>query len=408
MFSLEVFEQVPKRKPRILILSQFYAPEPCAAAHRMESLARALAGAGMDVTVLAPMPSFPSGSIDAAYRGKPFLREHRDGVEIVRLLHIATARRYGRYLAWLSFALLSTVYGVLFAKRPDIVLMTSPPITLAFPAMAVRVLRGARLVVDVRDVFPDLPIQMGVWKEEGFMARLIGALVERLYALASLIVPVTPSAAERVRRRAGSTEIFLAPNGWDRVSPRPGVIRRRNGEFVATFTGNFGVANGLDLLLDAAKLLKDDNVRIALIGGGADYQHITGRIEREAIDNVDVYGVRSRAEAMGALAESDAAVSVLREGITECIPTKLFDAFMVERPVVLCAAGEARRVVSEAVGGVCSEPGNPHSLADAVRRLAGDRELARALGHAGRRYAAAFDRDAILAGLAARIAALLN
>ncbi len=397
-----------ERKPRVLVLSQFFSPEPCAAAHRMESLARALVAAGMDVTVLAPMPSFPSGRVDAAYRGKVFLRERRDGIEIVRLLHVATARRYGRYLAWLSFAFLATLYGVLFAKRYDVVLMTSPPITLAFPAMAVRLLRGARLVVDVRDVFPDLPIQMGVWKEEGLMARLVGGLVKKLYALASLVVPVTPSAAERVRRRAGATEVFLAPNGWDRVEPRSGVIKRRNGEFVATFTGNFGVANGLDLLLDAAKLLKDDNVRIALIGGGADYHHVTARIDREAIDNVDVYGVRSRAEAMGALAESDAAVSVLREGITECIPTKLFDAFMVERPVVLSAAGEARRVVSEAVGGLCSAPGDPHSLADAVRRLTGDRDLARALGRAGRRYAAAFDRDAILAGLASRISALLE
>ncbi|HEY9085685.1 MAG TPA: glycosyltransferase family 4 protein [Candidatus Tyrphobacter sp.] len=396
------------RKPRALIITQFFAPEPCAAAHRMEAMTKALHDRGLDVTVLAPMPSFPSGRIDAAYRGKFFLREDRDGAEVIRLLHIATARRYGRYLAWLSFAALATVYAVLFAKKADVVIMTSPPITLAFPAIAVRLLRGSRLVVDVRDVFPDLPIQMGEWSENGLMARLVGGLVNRLYALASLITPVTPNAVERVRTRAGDTEVLLAPNGWDRVEAHKGVIKRRNGEFVATFTGNFGLANGLDLLLDAAKLVARDEIRIALIGGGADCSHVVARIQNERIDNVDYYGVRSRAEAMGALAESDAAVSVLREGITECIPTKLFDAFAVERPVVLCASGEARRVVSEAAGGLCSAPGDPESLADALRRLAGDRNLANALGVSGRRYAAAFDREVIMAVLAERIARILE
>lgn len=395
-------------KARVLIVTQFFAPEPCAAAHRMEALTRALRSHDMDVTVVAPMPSFPSGRVDPEYRGKLFAREMIDGTEIVRLLHIATARRYGRYLAWLSFAFLSTIYTVLFAKRADVVIMTSPPITLAIPAIAVRLLRKSHLVVDVRDVFPDLPIQMGVWPENGLMARFIGTLVDYLYSLASLIVPVTPNAVERVRRRAGKTEVVIAPNGWDHVAAEPGVIKRRNGEFVATFTGNFGVANGLDLLLDTAKLLAGDNIRIALIGGGADHNHVVARIADERIENVDMYGVLPRAQAMGALAESDAAVSVLRDGITECIPTKLFDAFILGCPVVLCASGEARRVVAEAVGGVCSAPGDPESLADALRRLAGDRVLARALGESGRRYAHAFDRDAIMANLAARIAKLVE
>lgn len=391
------------RAPRALVLTQFFAPEPCAAAHRMEALVRALRDRGMAVTVVAPMPSFPSGRIDPAYRGKLFVREELHGARIVRLLHVATAKRYGRYVAWLSFAFLATLYALFIADVPDVVVMTSPPITLAFPALAVRLLRGARLVVDVRDVFPDLPIQMGLWSERGSMARAVGALVNRLYALAAFVSPVTPNAVERVRRRAGSTEVYLAPNGWDNVPAEPGVIKRRNGEFVATFTGNMGLANGLDLLLDAAKLVANDDIRIALVGAGADYEHVTERIAAERIQNVDLYGVLPRAKALGALAESDAAISVLREGINECIPTKLFDAFAVGCPVVLCASGEARRVVSEAAGGICSAPGDAESLAEALRRLACDRELARAFGKAGRKYAADFERAKIMAGLAAKI-----
>jgi colanic acid biosynthesis glycosyl transferase WcaI len=390
---------------RALIVTQYFHPEPCAAAHRMEALARALRDSGMDVTVIAPMPSFPSGQIDAAYRGKRLTREDFHGIEVVRLRHVATARRYSRYLAWLSFAGLASIYGVFRAARADVVIMSSPPITLAIPAMAVRLLRGSRLVVDVRDVFPDLPIQMGVWKERGLMARVIGALARRLYALASLVVAVTPTALAQVRRRAGNAPVVLSPNGCDRVRPRSGTIKRRNGEFVATFTGNMGVANGMDLLLDTAKLVQDEEIRIALIGGGADYEHVAGRIQAERIPNVDYYGVVPRDAAVGALAESDAALVILREGIAESVPTKLFDAFSVACPVVLSASGEARRVLTETVGGVCSAPGDAESLADALRRLAEDRELARALGDSGKQHARRYDRDRIMSALAARIAA---
>jgi glycosyltransferase involved in cell wall biosynthesis len=372
----------------------------------MEALARALSERGIDVTVLAPMPSFPSGRIDEGYRGKYFVRETWEDVEVVRLRHIATARRFGRYFAWLSFAFLATVYAAVFARRPDVVIMSSPPITLGLPAMAVRLLRGARLVVDVRDVFPDLPIQMGVWRKSGFTARAVGALADTLYRLASLIVVVTPTAFTQVRAKSGETPVVLAPNGLDRVEARAGVIQRRNGEFVATFAGNMGIANGMDLLLDAAKLLRDEEIRIALVGGGADYEHVAARVAREGIGNVDLYGVVSRHHAVGALAESDAAIVILREGVRESVPTKLFDAFGVRCPVVLSAGGEARRVVTEAVGGVCSAPGDAESLADALRLLAADRDLARALGEAGSRYATGYDRERIVGDLAERVASL--
>ncbi len=395
-----------KRHRRALVITQYYFPEPCAAAHRMESLARSLRNQGMDVMVLAPLPSFPSGQIDAAYRGKFLVREMRGGIEVVRLRHVPGASSHGRYLAWLSFAALATLYALFGAKRCDVVVASSSPITVAIPAIALRLLRGARMVADIRDVFPDLPIQMGLWRENGCVARGVATLARWWYRLSSLVVAVTPTALEQVRSRAGTTPVVLAANGCDRVEARGGVIKRRNGEFVATFTGNMGLANGMDLLLDAAKLVRDDEIRIALIGGGADYEHVVARVNAEGIDNIDLYGVMPREQAVGALAESDAAVVVLREGIGESIPTKLFDAFAVECPVVLSAAGEARRVVRESVAGVCSAPGDAESLADALRRLAADRPLARAFGRAGARYASAFDREGIMGDLAARIACI--
>jgi len=288
--------------------------------------------------------------------------------------------------------------------------MSSPPITLAFPALVGRLFRRAKLVVDVRDVFPDLPVQMGLWREHGFFATFIGALAKWLYQLAELVVAVTPTALERIRTREPHAHAILAPNAADRVEPAAGIVQRKNHttkksrEFIATFAGNMGLANGMDLLLDAAKLVASQHIRIILIGGGADLQHVQNRVTKEAITNVELLGVLPRPQAVGALQESDASIVILREGIHESIPTKIFDAFAVSCPVVLSANGEARRIVEESQGGICVTPGNAQSLADALIELRNSPDHAHRLGANGRTFLdARYDREQIMSELAGKI-----
>lgn len=387
------------KNSRILIVTQFYAPEPCAAAHRVEAFARALARRGNAVRVLCPLPSFPSGTIDARYAGK-WVSQERDGaIEIIRVRHIASAGRGGRLLAWASFAVLASCY-VLFAPAFDIIGMSTPPISVGIPAWIGAVARRARLIVDVRDVFPDLPIQMGLWREKGLMARAVGAFARALYRRASVVSVVTQTALERVRRREPSAPIVLAPNAGDPVAPQaPGALQ--GGRFVAAFTGNMGLANGLDVLLDAAKRVAGEGIVVRLVGGGADLSRVRARIRNESIHNVQLLGVLPREQAVGVLAESDACIVILRKGIEESVPTKLFDAFAVGCPVILSAAGEARRVVESSGGGICCAAGDALALADGLRALADNPALRERLAVAGRAFARQWgDRTRVMDALA--------
>ena len=401
--------EAPAQPMNIVIITQYYAPEPCAAAHRVQALAHALAARGDRVKVIAPHPNFPTGTIHQRYRNHAIIDEQDGPVRVTRLRHIATAQRFARFLAWSSFAILSAFYVTFFTRRLDCVIISSPPITLALPALAARFIHRAKLVVDVRDVFPDLPVQMRAWAERGFFATTIGALAKFLYRTAALVVVVTPTALERVRAREPRANILLAPNGADRITPAIGIIQRKNStktapEFIATFAGNMGLANGLDTLLDAAKLVASQNIRIVLIGGGADLDHVQHRITEESITNVELRGVLSREQAVGALQESDASIVILREGIEESIPTKIFDAFSVACPVVLSAGGEAQRIVEEARGGICAPPGNPHALADALIELQKSPNRARTLGLNGQKFVhERYDRERIMSELSARI-----
>ncbi|MBV9277936.1 MAG: glycosyltransferase family 4 protein [Candidatus Eremiobacteraeota bacterium] len=394
---------------RIVIISQFYRPEPCAAAHRVAALARALSRQGNDVTVLTTMPSFPSGRIDRRYRGRLFGEEYDGAIKVHRVWAFAapTLLAYQRVLNWVSAAFGMLLYFMIYRNQIDIVVVSSPPITLAVPALFAAWSRSCKLVADIRDLFPDIGVQMGRWRRNSVAVRLLGALANRLYARSSLIVAVTPAGREElIARNVDPKKITLAMNGADpiRVASQR-IFPARNGTFVVAYVGNMGNATGLDALLDAARLLRAKRrFEFILVGGGAQERRLRKRALSESIDNVTFFGVLPRERATRVLADSDLCVVPLAGGIRDSLPTKIFDALSVGCPVIVAAEGEARRFIERSRGGVCVPPDDGAMLAATIERLAEDPAALREYGRRGREFLQAqYDRDAIMNELAARI-----
>lgn len=396
---------------RIAIISQFYPPEPCAAANRIAAMARAFAAAGNRVRVYTALPSFPDGIVAEGYRGRGTVRERDGDVEVLRVP--AWARGPGspgnRVLNWLSVALGIAVRIVAERERFDLVVVSSPPITLALPALAGAFAHVAPLVVDVRDVFPDVAVKMGAWKPDAPITRIVGAVADALYRRASLVTCVTESAREEiVARGVPAARVLLAPNGFDPVEPA--------GEPAATplagvrdvvYVGNMGLATGLDVVLDAAARMRDDAVRFVLIGGGADAPRLRARATGEGLRNVVFTGPLPRERALAALAGATLTVVPLVATIADSLPTKLFDAMLVGTPIVLSAAGEARRLVERSETGIAATPGDPDALVAAIRLLLDDDALRARLAANGPDFVREnYDRAAVMAGLAARVPAI--
>ena len=166
---------------RVAIISQFYPPEPLAAANRIAAMARAFARAGDDVRVYTAMPSFPDGVIPPAYRGRRHVVERDGGVTVERVWTYANAATpANRILNWLSVALGISRRIVAVRERYDAIVCVVPPITLALPALAAVPAHRARLFVDVRDVFPDVAIKIGAWKAGSPIARVVGRAADEL------------------------------------------------------------------------------------------------------------------------------------------------------------------------------------------------------------------------------------
>jgi len=401
-----------RQKPprRIVILSQFYPPEPCAAAYRISALARALAQQGDRVTVLTAMPSFPDGRIVDRYRKRIYLKEHDGAVNVHRVCTFASAalRWHHRLLNWLSVAFGMLFYFVAHRNPVDVVIVSSPPITLAIPALFAAWRHRSELVSDIRDVFPDIGVQMGRWRSDSPAARLVGRLVDRLYARSSLIVAVTPAARdELLSRNVPDRKVTVAMNGADPILiSQQRAFARDDNKFVVAYVGNMGNATGLDAVLDAASCLRrQPQFEFVFVGGGAQEPRLRRRVREEALENVKFLGVLPRDRATRALADADVCVVPLADGIRDSLPTKIFDALAVACPVIVAADGEARHFIERSGGGVCVPPGDGAALAAMIEQLSKSPQRLEEFGLRGRQFLSAqYDREAIMSDLAARIA----
>ncbi|GAC1522247.1 MAG: hypothetical protein NVS2B8_03230 [Vulcanimicrobiaceae bacterium] len=312
-----------------------------------------------------------------------------------------------RVFNWLSVAFASTLYVATTRRRYDAIFVSAPPITLALPALCAWVRYRVPLFVDVRDVFPEIAIRMGHWKPRGIAARSTGAIARTLYRVARLVFCVTASACEEVVARGCPRErCVLAPNGFDRPSPsETAPFVRREGDFVAAFVGNMGLATGIDAILDAATLLTDrTNVRFVLAGDGADRVRLEARVRNEHLDNVTFLGVLVRPDADAVLATADVAIVPLHLNLVDSLPTKLFDALALGCPVICCARGEASQFVTRSGGGLAIEPHDGHALARAIVELQGDKARRDCLGRRGRAHVFEHhDRARIMQDVARRL-----
>jgi glycosyltransferase involved in cell wall biosynthesis len=239
-------------------------------------------------------------------------------------------------------------------------------------------------------------------------------LEEWMYRHSGLITGQTDGIVENIRKRFPDTKVVLFPNGID-VDAYSGSLERdkvraeypwEDGDFVVGYTGVLGHAQALDQILDAAVLLADrSDVHFAFFGDGPRREHLERRIASEQIHSAKIYGTLDRSFMPHLQAALDAGVVPLAKGrlFEGARPSKMFEIMAAGRPVLLCANGEAVRIVNGAPGGAAglvSPPQNPVALAENIRRLMTNRDEAVAMGQRGRRHVfESFDREAIARNL---------
>jgi glycosyltransferase involved in cell wall biosynthesis len=403
---------------RILIFSQYFTPEVTAARARVHPIAQHLAERGHEVEVVCEVPNHPEGVVQDGYRGKLQVRRELDGFGVryvwVKTSPVKTTR--SRLLLYGTYTAAATIAAAL-GRRPDAILVSSPPLPAAVAAMSVAKRFRVPWVMDVRDPWPEAAVALG----ELSNVRVIGLLErleKRLYKSAAAIVTVTePFRSDIAAKVADPDKITIVPNGTTRRWIEAGEVDVDRAEldlpadrFVWTYAGNLGIAQGLGTAVEAAAEL-GEGFQLQLVGAGPVREALEARAAELPAGSVVFRGLVQPEVAARYLRASDANLVSLgaQPELAKFVPSKLFDCCAVGRPVVLSAAGEPQRLAAAADAAVPIPPEDREALVGALRQLRDDPGLRERLSVNGRRFAAAYLREdqvsrleAVLAGVAGR------
>ena len=393
---------------RVLILTQWYPPEP---GLLMQELAQTLLARGNDVTVLTGFPNYPSGALYPGYRIRLSQREILAGVPVVRVPLYPEHSQSGlrRALNYLSFALSSAVFGLWFVRRPDVLFVYHPPLTIGIPAFVLSRLWRVPFVYQIQDMWPETLSATGMFDNPRLL-DWIGRFALWVYGKAHSILVSSPGFRRNLLEKGVPPEKIYVVSNWAdpttyyHAKPDPELAQMLGlaGRFNVMFAGNMGEAQGLETVIEAARLLQDDTqIQFVLVGDGIALPRLQQLVEQHSLRNVRFLGRYPAHEMPRLYALADALLVHLKDDplFRITIPHKTLAYLGSGKPILAAVAGDVSDLIASIGAGLTCLPENPQALATAVRSLqslpADERQL---MGEKGARAAQTrYNRD-ILTG----------
>lgn len=392
----------------IWLLTHNFPPEVNAVANRSYEHAREWVRAGMTVDVITDVPHFPEGRVYSGYRNR-VSRECVDGINVTRVPSYIAAnkRKLRRIFSYVTFMLSAIVYSGRVKRKPDVVLATSPQIFTAVAGYVLSVWHRKPFIMEVRDLWPQSIRAVGAFKAS-LILWAVQLMVDFLYKRAERIIIVSEAFREEIESSGVSPDkIVYIPNGFclDEIQgltkdEESREIRDRydlNGKFIVSYIGTLGMAHALETVVDAAKASEDPEVVYLIAGAGSNRL----ALERysEGVPNVKLLPKLPREEALRLLQASDVSLIHLKDTpvFQTVLPSKMFEAMALKKPIILGVKGEAERLLRQANAGIPIPPEEPDKLNEAIQQLRSDQVLQAIYGGSGSEFLAKHHDRRVLA-----------
>jgi colanic acid biosynthesis glycosyl transferase WcaI len=385
---------------RILIYSYNYHPEPIGIAPLMTELAEGLVKRGHEVRVVTAMPNYPQRQIYQDYRGKWYLNETKNGVKIQRcyVWIRPQANLLDRVLLEASFVVNSFI-PALFGWRPDVILFTSPSLPACLPAALLGWLRDCPVVLNLQDILPEAAINVGLIRNK-FMIRAFAVLEKFAYHIATKISVIADGFTENLLSKGvPASKIIQIPNWVDINFIRPlpkennafRTAHKLDGKFVALYSGNIALTQGLETVIKAAVLCREyPDITFVIVGEPKGLQHLQQKCSELGADNVLLLPFQPRERLPEMLAAADVGLVVQKQNVVSFnMPSKIQVLLASGRAILASvpANGTAAKALKQSGGGVIVPPEDPKSLAAAVLDLYQNPTKTETLGYKSRKYA---------------------
>lgn len=385
---------------RILIYSYNYYPEPIGIAPLMTELAEGLVTRGHEVRVVTGMPNYPQREIYPDYQGKLFCTEEKNGVIIQRSCIWVRPKPglLSRMLLDGSFVA-SSIFQALKGWRPDLILLTVPPLPISVPAALLGLLYSCPVVLNLQDILPEAAVHVGLLKNKAAI-RVFEALEKFAYRTAHTISVISDGFTENLLGKGvPEQKIRCIPNWVDVKFIRPLAkadnpfrrIHHLDDKFVVMYSGNIALTQGLQTVIQTALRLQDQpDIVFVIVGEAKALDELWQLCMQHGLENVLLLPFQPREQLPEMLAAADVGLVMQKHNVIGFnMPSKIQVLLASGRPIVASVpvSGTAARAIRQSGGGVVVEPENPELLASAILDLYQSPSKAETLAEQGRRYA---------------------
>lgn len=370
---------------KILYIHQYFKTPSEPGGTRSYWIAQALLNKGHDVTMITSASNFKDRVTSIKI----------DGIDVIYIKEdysqdMSISRRLKSFF---YFMIKSTIIA-LNQKNVDIVFATSTPLTVGFPALILKWFKKKPFIFEVRDLWPEVPIQMGAMKNK--LVKSIAISFEKIiYRNAKHVIALSPGMREGVLKYLNKEKTSMIPNmsKIDQFFPRlknkefAEKIGLNNNTFKVVHFGSLGLANGADTIIESAKLLKnDDSIEFVFIGGGSTEYQLKERCKEYELNNVLFLGrfsMKDTSEIVNICDVSIVSFSDIPILYTNS-PNKLFDSLSAAKPIIVNSAGWTKELVENENCGFYVDPNKPQQLVEKIRLLQQSPELVTIMGENAR------------------------
>ncbi|MFA5542013.1 MAG: glycosyltransferase family 4 protein [Bacteroidales bacterium] len=401
---------------KLLILTQYFPPEVGAPQNRLYELALRLRSKGIDISVLTAMPNYPQMVVHKEYKGKCYCKEDMNGLKIHRSwIYVSNSKSIiPRLLNYFSFVFSSLWFGLFKLKKQDVLLVESPPLFLGITAYLLSRAKGAKMIFNVSDLWPESAEKLEIINNKTLLS-LATKLEEFCYRKSALITGQTQGIVRNIKSRFPNKKVYWLKNGVDikfydvnKTQQEANAWRKANGyseeDFILFYGGIIGHAQGLDIILNAAKILEDKSkIKFVMLGSGPEKERLLALKEELKLNNLEFYDAVPKTKMQEIIMDMNATIVPLKklDLFKGAIPSKIFENLALKKPIILGLEGEAKELfIDEGNCGLAFEPENTEDLVKQILTLYNNPELSKQLGENGLKYASEnFNRDKIAEGL---------
>ena len=349
---------------------------------RLNDMIAGLIKQGHYVTLITSSFDYLTGNVLPTFKGGIVSNEDYKNLRIIRGWCYTgyNKRKFGRILTFVSF-LFSSIYSLRYVSSYDKIFVGTPPFFLGIPGLIAKYLKKSDLFYEVRDLWVDVAIELGYLKSK-FIIKLIRLFEKKFYLNAKKIITNSLAFSTYIANTGISVKkIIYIPNGvslnmfFPDSEQNNDFLRKKlgiNNKFIVIYTGAHGEANNLSYVLEAAKILKqNDDIYFMFVGDGNRKKLLLEKVKKENLHNVKFLDPIPKNKLYKYVSMSNVGIAILKPTnyLKTTYPNKVFDYMACKIPCIIAIDGVIRELVESNDAGLFSNPYDPKSLADTILKM---------------------------------------